>query len=64
MEVIIEKTAKNIELDFTGTARSLLEKLSVNPETVLIVKDGTLITEDDAVDNAEKIELLSVVSGG
>lgn len=64
MKVFIEKEQRTLSLDHAGTARSLLEKISVNPETVIIVKDGTLITEDDDVEDAGKIDLLSVVSGG
>ncbi|MDD9953892.1 MAG: thiamine biosynthesis protein ThiS [Candidatus Woesearchaeota archaeon] len=63
MEVFIEKEQKRLELEFTGTAKELLEKIDVNPETVLIVADGTLITEEDEI-KAKKIELLSVISGG
>jgi len=36
----------------------------MNVNEVLVVKDGTLITEDDVVDDAKEIVLLSVVSGG
>lgn len=64
MYIYLQKERKNIELEHNGTARTLLEKLGVNPEVVLIVKDGTLITEDEDISQAEKIELLSVISGG
>jgi sulfur carrier protein ThiS len=42
----------------------LLEKLGVNPETVLVVRDGELIGADEEVGEAKRIELLSVISGG
>jgi sulfur carrier protein ThiS len=64
MEVFLQKEGKMLEVEHEGTAKSLLEKLGVNFETVLIVKDGTLITEQDNVDGAKRIELLSVISGG
>lgn len=48
----------------SGSAKTLLAKLGVNVETVLIVKDGVLVTEDELVDDAKKIDLLSVISGG
>lgn len=64
MEIFIEKERKTLAVDHTGSAKSLLERIHVLPETVLIVKDGVLITEDDAVDDAERVELLSVISGG
>ncbi len=64
MRVFVQKEGKTLELDHSGSAKSLLETLGINAEVVLIVKDGTLITEDESVDGAEKIELLSVISGG
>ncbi len=64
MEVFIEKTGKTLNKEFTGTAKELLNDLEINLETVLVVRDGTLITEDDSVEGAEKVELLSVISGG
>jgi len=62
--VFIEKEGKTITVDANGSARNLVVSVGVNPETVLIVKDGVLITEEESVKDAEKIELLSVVSGG
>jgi sulfur carrier protein ThiS len=64
MEVFLQKEGKRLEMDYTGTAGALLETLGVNPEVVLIVKDGVLITETESVDGAKRIELLSVISGG
>lgn len=64
MQVFIEKTGVLIEVEHTGTARTLLERIEVNPEVVLIVKDGTLITPEDTLNGAQRIELLSVISGG
>lgn len=64
MEIFIEKQGKSVEMDFLGTAKELLDKIEVNPETVIIVKDGALITEEDTVDDAKRLDLLSVISGG
>ncbi len=64
MEIFIQKSGKTIKVEHTGDARSLLEKIGVNPEIVLIIRDGELITETEPVDGAKRIELLSVISGG
>jgi len=63
-DIFLQKEQKTIMLEHQGTARSLLEKLDINPELVLIVKDGALVTLDDDVSDAKKISLLSVISGG
>jgi sulfur carrier protein ThiS len=64
MEVFLQKEGKKLDVEHRGSAKSLLERLGVNPEVVLIVKDGVLVTEAETIDDAEKIELLSVISGG
>jgi len=64
IKVFIEKEDKTMELDHNGDANSLCAVVGVNPDTVLIVKDGVLITEADSTAGAKKIELLSVISGG
>lgn len=64
MKVYIERSNQTKELTFSGTAQELCDELGVNPQTVLVVKDGELITEDVAVDDAKEIKLVTVVSGG
>ena len=64
MMIYIQKEHRTLQLDYTGTAAGLLSQLVINAETVLIVCDGKLMTPDDDVSNAAKIELLSVISGG
>ena len=64
MQVFIQKTGKTLDVEHTGSASALLERIGVSPEVVLIIRDGLLITEHDTVDGAQRIELLSVISGG
>lgn len=64
MKVYIERSDEHHEIDFTGSAEALCDKFEVNPQTVLILKDGQLITEDVEVDGANEIKLITVVSGG
>lgn len=65
MRIFLQKEQKTVERTaFIGTARDLLRELDINPEVVLVVKDGQLVTLDDDVGDAKEIELLSVVSGG
>ena len=59
MDGIEEKT-----LDFRGTGKELLEKLNINPETVLLTKNDELINNDEVLENGDKIKIVSVISGG
>ena len=64
MKVFIEKENKRIEKSFNGKAKDLIKEVGVNPETVIIVKNNELITEEDSIEDSDEIKLLSVVSGG
>lgn len=64
MRVILQKSGKTVDLEHRGDAKSLLDKLGVNPQEVLIVKDGTLITEDVDITDAKELLIVAVVSGG
>ena len=67
MKVIVkdERTNTNRNIEFEGqTVTQLLKCLNVNPETVLVVKNSEVITEEETLEDNDTIELLSVISGG
>ena len=63
MEVYIEKEdcIKNVE---GKNIKEILDKLKINPATVMIVKNDCLVSEDSEITKGDKIKLLSVISGG
>jgi sulfur carrier protein ThiS len=46
------------------TARDALKKIDIPPESVLITRNGELITEDEILKEGEQIRLIAVISGG
>ncbi len=64
MKIFIEKDKKNIEKKFFGKTFDLLKLLNINPETVLVVKNGELISEDETLKDSDTVKILSVISGG
>ncbi|MCC7130764.1 MAG: MoaD/ThiS family protein [Anaerolineae bacterium] len=46
------------------TLRHSLEKIEVLPESVLAVREGELITEDEILRDGESVQLIAVISGG
>jgi len=64
MKIHIDRDNKELELEFKGKAGALLERLKINNETVVITRNGEIITEDDNVSGNDKIKIISVVSGG
>ena len=59
-----ENREKTIELDINSSVRDLLSKMSINPVTVIVSKDNNIITEDEKINDKDKIKLISVISGG
>ena len=52
------------ELEGKFTVRQAIEVVGLNPEAVLAVRDGELITEDTRLDDGDEIRLVAVISGG
>ncbi|MEM4267305.1 MAG: MoaD/ThiS family protein [Candidatus Woesearchaeota archaeon] len=64
MKVYIQKDRKKLNISYSGTVIGLLQKLNINSETVIVVKNGGLVNEDEIIKDSDEIEILQVVSGG
>ncbi len=58
-----EQTATNVELE-GRKVKDLLNKLKLNPEAFLVIRNDEVLTEDETLHDHDRIELLSVISGG
>ncbi len=58
-----EKDREEIEIEEGKKYYDLLKKLGINPETVVVVKDGKPVPVDDSVEEGEII-VMRVISGG
>ena len=59
-----ENKEKTIEVGGNASVKDLLNKMNVNPVTVIVSRDNNIITEDEKVNDNDKIRLFSVISGG
>lgn len=46
------------------SVQALLAELHINPETVLVVRNDEVLTNDILLQDGDNIQLLSVISGG
>ena len=62
----VDRENKNyrIELNKESSVADLLEKLKINPVTVIVTRGSELILEDERLNNNDEIKILSVISGG
>lgn len=63
VKVFIEKENKTVNLQ-AENANEVLNKLNINPETVLLARNNELILLETKLNNNDELKLLSVISGG
>jgi len=64
MRIYVQKAQQHKTMKFKGTVMQLLKKLKINPETVIVTKNGALVSEEDNLSDSDDVEILQVVSGG
>jgi sulfur carrier protein ThiS len=54
------------EMDVAGNrkVREVLAGLSIDPDTVLVIRDGSLLIQEDRVEEGDSLEIRPVISGG
>ncbi len=60
----VEYRGKVHELPGKQRVRDVLRLLGINPETVLVFREGELVTEDEQVAEEATLRIFDVVSGG
>ncbi len=62
MEIVFRD--KKWDLHGSTTARDVIKKIGVDPESVLVVVNGRLVTDDTLLKEGDQVKLVAVVSGG
>ncbi len=63
-KVLVNYRNQQWELPAGMTARDAIKKTGLHPESVLIVVDGELQTDDVILKPGQQVKLVAVVSGG
>ena len=64
MIVQLRNPTRTIEMDGPMAATALLARLDIPRESVLVIREGTLVPGDAMLDRDDSIEIRSVISGG
>jgi len=64
VEVKLRNPDRVVEVERPSTVADLLERLEIVPESVLVIRDATLMTRDDALRDTDRVEIRPVLSGG
>ncbi len=64
MKVKLRNPDRVEELSGPKTVTALLSQLGIVPEAVLVIRNATLLTRDEALDEDDELEVRPVLSGG
>jgi uncharacterized protein (TIGR00269 family) len=64
MKVKLRNPDRTEQVAGPATVAKVLDSLGVNPETVLVIAGGELLTKDHVLDDDADVEVRSVISGG
>ena len=66
IKVFLEKenAHKSVEIPKGQTIESVLKRMKINPQTVIVVKNGEVVTEQDSLRENDSLKILSVKLGG
>lgn len=64
MKVTLRHPSREIEINGPISVVKLLNRLDLNRESVLLVRNGELVPGDSMLDDSDVIEIRPVISGG
>jgi sulfur carrier protein ThiS len=64
VKVRLRNPDREVEVVGGRAVRSVLDDLGVDPDTVLVIRAGELVTRETRLDDADVIEVRPVISGG
>ncbi|HEY5165127.1 MAG TPA: MoaD/ThiS family protein [Acidimicrobiia bacterium] len=64
MRVLLRNPRREFDVDGPITVAALLQRLEVNPESVLVIAGDELVARDARLDDNTTVEIRPVISGG
>jgi sulfur carrier protein len=64
VKVKLRNPDRVVEVEGPRTVVDLLRSLDIVPEAVLVIRDSTLLTRDEALSQEDELEVRPVLSGG
>lgn len=64
MKVLLRNPRRELDVHGPITVHALLQRLEVNPESVLVIADDELVPRDARLEDSMAVEVRPVISGG
>jgi len=60
VKVLLEKESKNLDVPRGQNIESLLKKLRINPQTVIVMKNGKVVSEQEILERDDTLKIIKV----
>ncbi len=64
VRVCLGGKTRTLKMPEKSNIENLLEKLEINPETVVVLKNGEVVPDFETLSNKDRVEILDIVSRG
>ena len=64
MKVNLRNPDRTVDVSGPRVVSALLQELDIVPEAVLVIRDSTLLTRDEVLQEDDEVEIRPVLSGG
>jgi sulfur carrier protein len=64
MKVLLRNPRRELEVSGDMQVSTLLARLEINRESVLVIRDGTIVAGDGWLGDGDDVEIRPVISGG
>jgi sulfur carrier protein len=64
MKVVLRNPRREVDVPGPITVSVLLDRLDLNRESVLVIRNDTLVPGDTTLEEADSVEIRPVISGG
>ena len=64
MKVVLRNPDREVDVTGDRFVRDVLSDLAIDPDTVLVIRSGELLTRHDRVRDVDRLEVRPVISGG
>ena len=64
MKVVLRNPRRELDVPAPKTVAQLLTRLDVVPESVLVIRNDTLVTGDERLQDDDLVDIRPVMSGG
>lgn len=64
MKVLLRNPRRELDVDGPVRVSALLDRLELNRESVLVIRNETLVPGDAVLEDADTVEIRPVISGG